>query len=112
MKEILATISQQEWRLVAILTLVILILTGSPFLYAVFSAPADAVYNGLHALSPGDIPVYYSYINQVANGDFFVKDLFTGEPQELGTFNVLWTGVGLLKRWTGLSVELVFQLSR
>ena len=112
MKTLFNFISRSEWRFVGILTLALLVLTGLPYWYAWLTAPANAVYNGLHALSPGDIPVYYSYINQVKNGQIFLKDLFTSEPQNLGTFNIWWIGVGLLARFFNLSVIAAFQLAR
>lgn len=112
MKKLLATISHQEWRFVALLTLAVLILTGLPYLYGYLSASAGTIYNGLHALSPGDIPVYYSYIDQVKGGSLLVKDLFTSEPQPLGMLNVWWLLVGLVARLVNLSVPLAFQLAR
>ncbi|MFA6255218.1 MAG: hypothetical protein WC675_04305 [Patescibacteria group bacterium] len=112
MKELIKSISKKEWQFVAILTVVIIILTGLPYLVGYLNAPSQTAYNGLHALSPGDIPVYYSYINQVTSGEFLVKDLFTSEPQTLGTFNVWWTLVGLGVRFFHVPLILGFQLSR
>ena len=94
------------------MAVVMIIITGVPYLFGYLSAPEGTEYNGLHALSPGDIPVYYSYINQVKEGDFFVKNLFTSEPQGSGTFNVWWFWVGLLAKVFNLSLVIVFQLSR
>ncbi|NUM25915.1 MAG: hypothetical protein HUU49_04885 [Candidatus Buchananbacteria bacterium] len=112
MKKILATISQQEWRLVWLLALVMIIITGLPYLAGYFFAPNGFTYNGLHALSPGDIPVYYSYINQARSGEIFVKNLLTPEPQAFGTLNIWWAWIGQLAGIFNLPVILAFQLSR
>ncbi len=112
MKELIRTISKKEWRFVAIVIVVMIILTTLPYLYGWLATEPGTIYNGLHSLSPGDIPIYYSYINQVKEGNFLVKDLFTSEPQELGTFNVWWFGVGMIARIFKLPVIFAFQLSR
>jgi len=112
MKELIKTISRSEWNFVLIMMVVTILLTGLPFLYGYLTAPSDAIYYGLHALSPGDIPVYYSYLYQIVEGDFFVKDLFTSEAQSVGTFNVWWVGVGLMAKIFSIPIGLAFQLSR
>lgn len=112
MKQILSTITKQEWRLVFLLALVMAGVTGLPYLLGYWLAPPGFTYNGLHALSPGDIPVYYSYINQAREGNLFVRDLFTPEYQELGTLSLWWGGVGLLAYIFKLPVILAFQISR
>src|SRR3989338_10887560 len=112
MKALLKTITTSEWRFVCWLTLAVLALTGLPYLYGSWSAPAGTTYDGLHALAPGDVPVYYSYLYQIKAGEVLVKDLFTDEPQPLGTFNVWWFLVGTVARWLNLSLPLAFQLSR
>lgn len=110
--ELLKSISRKEWKIVAVLSLFFIVLTIIPYLVGYFNAPQNSMYDGLHALSPGDIPIYYSYINQIKEGNFFPKNLFTSEPQNLGTFNVWWSLVGLVARIFNLSVIFVFQLSR
>ena len=112
MRELINSVSKKEWVFVGIITAVIIILTTVPYIFGYLMAPSNTVYNGIHALSPGDIPVYYSNINQVIEGDFLVKNLFTAEDQSIGTFNVWWFLVGLVAKIFGLSVILVFQLSR
>lgn len=112
MIDLIKTISKKEWIFVGVLTLVILAITTLPYLLGYFFAPEGMIYNGLHALSPGDVPVYYSYINQVIEGNYFVKDLFTSESQDLGTFNVWWFWVGLMAKLFNLSPIFAFHLSR
>ncbi|MBI3290903.1 hypothetical protein HYZ76_01315 [Candidatus Falkowbacteria bacterium] len=112
MKKLIKLISIKEWRFIIALSAATVILTGLPYVFGFLTSPPDAVYNGLHALSPGDIPVYYSYINQVRSGDFFVKNLFTSEPQAIGTFNAWWFLVGIFAEFFNLPTILAFQLFR
>ena len=112
MKDLVRSISKNEWYFAALMSLAVILATSLPYLYAYLTAPSGLVYNGLHALSPGDVPVYYSYIDQAKSGIFLVKNLFTSEPQTIGTFNVWWTLVGLLAKIFNLSPILAFQLSR
>src|SRR3989344_5361267 len=112
MKELFNSITKKEWRFVAMMAIIMIVITSLPYLVAYLMTPADNVYDGVHALSPGDIPVYYSYINQVKEGNFLVKDLFTAETQDPGTFNVWWFSVGILAKIFNLSVISAFQLSR
>lgn len=112
MKELISTISKKEWKFVLWFSLAIIFITSLPYAYAYFNAPAGTFYNGLHSLSAGDVPVYYSYINQVRDGEFFIKNLLTSEPQDVGIFNVWWSLVGLFASAFKLSNILAFQLSR
>lgn len=112
MKDLFNSITKKEWRFVAVFCLAIILITSIPYLVGFFSAKEGFTYNGLRALSPGDFPVYYSYIDQVKNGEFFVKNLFTSEQQDIGTFNVWWTWVGLMARFFNLPSALAFHLSR
>lgn len=112
MKELISTISRREWQFVAWLALAVILITTLPYLYGLAVAPAGTTYNGLHTLSPGDVPVYYSYINQAKNGQWLAKDLFTSEVQTLGVFNIWWSGVGVMAKVFNLSAPLAFQISR
>ncbi len=111
-KSLWQTISQGERKFLVVMALIMVFITTAPYLYGYFSAGKDQVYTGLHSLAPGDIPVYYSYINQVKAGSNVVKDLFTGEPQRVGMFNAWWWWIGKLAVLFDLSAPVVFQLSR
>jgi len=63
MKELINSIAKKEWRFIWLMAVVIMVLTGLPYLLGYLMAPPGATYDGLHSLSPGDIPIYYSYIN-------------------------------------------------
>lgn len=112
MKELIKSISGSEKRFLFLMTVALLLITTLPYVLGYFLAPEGRFYNGLHALSPGDVPIYYSYINQVKGGDFLVKDLFTSEVQDLGGLNVWWFLVGVFAKIFNLSPILAFHLSR
>ncbi len=105
-------LNKSEWHFIWWLSGVVIIITSVPYLLGYFFTPEGSFYNGLHALSPGDIPVYYSYLRQIKLGNFLLYDFFTSEPQTMGTLNVWWLLVGLLAKWFNLSLPIIFQLSR
>lgn len=111
-KELLISISKREWRWVLITAIVLIVLTSAPYLYAYLNSPDGTYYNGIHALTPGDFFVYFSYINQVREGNWLLYDYYTSEPQVMGLFNIVWVTVGLLARITNLSATLAYQLAR
>lgn len=112
MNNLLEKISRSERSYLALIILAVIVTTTLPFLFGYLAAPAGTSYNGIHSLSPGDIPVYYSYISQVAAGNFLTKDLFTAEAQTLGTFNVWWSLVGVVTAIFHLPVAFSFQVFR
>lgn len=111
-KKFKITISVQEWRFVWWLSAIVIIITTLPYLVGYLLTPAGTIYNGLHALSPGDVPVYYSYLRQVKIGEFFLYNFFTSEIQTQGTLNLWWLLVGLFGKWFDLSGLITFQVSR
>ena len=111
-KQLLATIDKKQWQVVIFFIVLMIIITTAPFIYAYLNAPQGYSYLGIHALAPGDYPVYFNYINQIKEGNFLLKDYYTSEPQSAGILNLLWLKVGLLARVFDLSPLLAFQLSR
>ncbi|GEM_PF-594956 len=105
-------ISKSEWHYIWWLSAIMVVITTLPYLVGFFFTPAGTSYNGLHALSPGDVPVYYSYLRQIKLGNFLLYNFFTSEPQIYGTLNVWWLLIGLLAEWFNLSLPIIFQLSR
>lgn len=112
MRELLKTVTKSEWRFVGLMSLVMVVVTGGPYLYAALTTPPGYVYNGLNSLTPGDNPVYYSYINQIRNGAWVLRDLFTTEAQPQGVFNIFWLPVGLLARLFDWSAPVAFHVAR
>lgn len=104
-------ISKKEWHFVFLLTFVAIIITTLPYLYAYISAPKGKIYNGMHMLTPGDIYVYFSYLEQTAQGNYLFKNLFTSEIT-IPVFNIFWLAVGLFGKLFNLNHITTFQFAR
>ncbi len=111
-KELIKSINKKEWRLVVWMVVFVILITTLPYVYGWRQTPANHTYTGLHSLTPGDIHVYFSWMEQAKQGRFISKDLYTSEPQARILLNSFWSVEGLIARYTGLSDNLVFQLSR
>jgi len=112
LKDLINSISKKEWRFVILLCIVMILITGLPYVYAYLNAPAGYFYNGIHSLTPGDSFVYFSYINQIKAGHWQLRDYFTSEAQPHGLLNFFWLEVGLFARIFNLPADLAFQLFR
>jgi len=102
----------KEKKLILVVSGILVMLTGFPYILAYLLTDPGSVYLGLHALSPGDPPVYYSYIRQVIEGRVTLYNLYTSEPQIHGTFNIIWFILGIIGKWFSISPPLLFQLAR
>lgn len=93
-KKLVALFSGYEWKHIKICIGTVLALSLAPFIFGYIITPDGYFYNGLHALTHGDFSVYYSYINQIKNGQTLLYNNFTLEPHGSGTFNIFWFVVG------------------
>jgi hypothetical protein len=59
-----------------------------------------------------DSCVYLSWMRQVADGSPFQRNLFTVEPQAGHQFNVLFLALGLIARFTGAPLLLIYHGAR
>ncbi len=109
---LIKAITKKEWRFLFAISLLIIIITTLPYIYGWQQAPDGYVYTGLHSLTPGDIHVYFSYMEQARQGNFVFEDLYTGESQSRSMVNSFWLAQGLVGKYTGLSNLMVFQLTR
>jgi len=112
LKELVKSITKKEWRFVILLSIVMILIFGLPCIYAYLNAPVGYFYNGLHTLTPGDYPVYFSYINQIKAGHWELRDYFTSEAQPLGLLNFFWLAIGLMARLFSLPADIAFHLAR
>ncbi len=79
--------------------LIAIVFASVPMAHAILTADARGkVWNGDEVISFLDTPVYYSYIDQAADGAWLLQDRFTGEPV-LPYVNVFWIFVGRVARW-------------
>lgn len=107
---LLDTIDNKEWRTVILISVIVVVITTIPYIYGYFSAPEGMVYTGAHAISSGDFPVYFSYIQQVKEGAWLIRDQFTSEFQDRGVLNLFWLEVGLSARVFHLPAIIVFRI--
>lgn len=111
-RDLIKSINKKEWYFLIAITLFVIFLTTAPYLYGWYQTPENYVYTGLHSLTPGDIHVYFSYIEQVKNGHLVFEDLYTSEAQSRLMANGFWLAVGLFAKFTGLSNIIAFHITR
>jgi len=110
--DIFKSIDQKEKRFLLLLSLVVVLITALPYLFGYLITPANTSYTGIHALTPGDFNVYYSYIEQAKQGNFVFQDLYTSEKQDFPLIKPFWSAVGIFARIFNLPSWLAVQLSR
>ncbi|MFA6525156.1 MAG: hypothetical protein WCT33_02675 [Patescibacteria group bacterium] len=96
MKEILKTINREEKKLILFLSILVIVITLLPYIFGYLRTSDNSFYTGIHALTPGDTNVYYSYLEQVKQGSLVFKDLYTSEPQSTPLINPFWAAVGVV----------------
>lgn len=112
MVSLIKSIAREEWVFVSLMIVVIVAVTAVPYLYGYLNAPPQAVYTGIHHLTPGDANVFLSMIEQVKQGDNVFINLYTSEPQHRLLVNPLWLSVGWLGKALNLSNLLTFHVAR
>lgn len=105
-------INPQEWKFVGWVWLIVIFLTFLPTIIGIITTPPDSIFLGRQGMNGGDLPIYYSNIEQAKEGHLFFKNLFTSEPHPRFIFDPFWLAVGLLAKVFSLSSFLAFQLSR
>ncbi|MFA6322198.1 MAG: hypothetical protein WCX71_01825 [Candidatus Buchananbacteria bacterium] len=111
MKSLIKSITKSEWFFLAGLSLGVIILTIAPLIYGWLNAKSHEQFTGVHFTVLTDWFVYYSYLEQVRQGHYLFKDLFTPEAHQ-PTLNIFWLGVGLLAKYLSLSNILALNLAR
>ncbi len=104
-------IQKKEYKLIFIISAIIIILTTAPYLFGYFNAPAGHQYLAIH-LAPSDLFVYESYISQAKGGNFLLENLFHNELPPEKNINVFWIAVGLFSKIFNLTPIIAFHLSR
>ena len=111
-RDLIKSITKKEWLFLIIITLFVIFLTTLPYLYGWYQTPENYTYTGLHSLTPGDIHVYFSWIESIKQGNLFIENLYTSEPQARVMLNIFWSSVGLFVKFTGLSNIIAFHVLR
>ena len=109
--------SSAERRLVAALIVFTLTVTCLPYALGYFLAPVmgaggkPAFFIGT-AYNIDDYCNYLSWLRQMADGHFFIHNLFTTEPQKNIEFNVFFWLLGRLMAVTHCSPQAALQIAR
>lgn len=109
---ILRTIKFREWQAVAGFTAVLIFLGALPMTAILLKKEPGLVWSGVERISSGDLPVYFSYIEQAKEGNFFLRDLHTSEMERAGTINLFWWVLGQLAHLLGIKTAAIFHASR
>lgn len=100
-----------EYRWAIWVAIGIMALTCVP--YAIGYAIAPKGYHFLGFIcNMDDVCVYLSWMRQAADGHFFLRNLFTTEPQSGIGFNLLFLALGTFSRITHLPLVAVLHLAR
>jgi hypothetical protein len=91
--------------------LVVMLITCLPYLYTATLAPAGTSFSGL-LYAADDHCVYLSWEQQGAQGQFRMRNLFTGESQRGIYVSLLSWFLGSVARFTGLPLILVHHGAR
>jgi len=110
MKKILQSIDQKEWRFVIFIIGLLLLITAAPYIIGLLKTPDGQFLTGINFLTPGDISVYYSYIEQARSGKWLFKDLYTHEAQSPHLFSPIWLLGGVIASLFSLSNALTYLL--
>ncbi len=102
--------TRREIGYVLLISALVLILTGLPYLYGYLSAPPDRVFMGI-ALGTPDTNQYFAWLRAFTRS-FFIPNTLTPEPNEAVFFNLLWWLLAQGVRYLGMSHLLAFHLLR
>ncbi len=108
--DLIKKISKKEWIFIISISFLLTMVISIPFFYSLSQNNEFYTYNGKHSISPADISVYYSYINQVKDGNIFLINQFTSETDDLKILNVFWLGAGNFAKVFDLSPLMAFHV--
>lgn len=112
MREIIRSISRQEWKFVGLSALAAMIITAIPVAVGIWAASKHGlVWSGRQVFGPGDFSVYLSLIQQAKDGRLLFDNLFTPEYSR-PVLNIFWLSVGWLAKLVRASPLVAYHLSR
>jgi len=106
------TLQPVERRFLVWLCTAVVLVTSAPYVFGWIATPASRSYTGIHRLTPGDISVYYSFIEQGRQGKPVSENLFTSETQVPSVLTPQWFFVGQIAHLFHLPTVLAYQLTR
>jgi hypothetical protein len=103
-------IGRDEWRFVAVVTLLTLALTTLPYLFGVLTSPPDRQFMGFML----DVPDHGQYLAWYKSfqSSLLVPNKLTPEPNDPIFFNLLWFALGRIGALIGWGYALIYQLFR
>jgi len=111
-KELITSITKREWLVVAIVWFVVSACTLLPFSFAHQTVLNGYKISGIHTLSPGDMNVYFAYLQQARQGKILFNNLFTTETDQMPQLRIDWFLVGSLGRLFDWSPLVTYQVAR
>ena len=103
-------IQNSEWGFVVIVLVIILVITGLPYIYGYLSTPGDKKFMGMMLDVPDHLQ-YFSWMRELATANLAANKL-TPEPNKPVFFNLLWWGLGHLGNLVGWGYPVLYQLLR
>ncbi|MBK9050744.1 MAG: hypothetical protein IPL78_07460 [Chloroflexi bacterium] len=103
-------ITRAEWRFVAFIVLLVLVLTSVPYLFGWLTAPPEKQFMGI-MLDVPDHGQYFSWMRELTYANLSANKL-TPEPNQPIFFNLLWWGLGRLGNLVGVGYAGMFQVLR
>ena len=103
--------SKSELRWVLLWAVTIVVLASIPYIFGIAITPQGYHFAGFtHNIDDG--AVYLSWMRQAADGNFFIRNLFTSQPQASAQFNILFLIMGWLTALTHLPPIIIFHAFR
>jgi hypothetical protein len=103
-------IALTEWGLVGIVTILILLITSLPVIFAYQTTPPDRQFMGIMLDVPDHVQ-YFSWMRELSTANLAANQL-TPEPNAPIFFNLLWWTLGRLGALMGWGYPILFQLLR
>lgn len=104
-------IDKKEIKLILICLTVITIISSLWLIYGWLNKPSGYYFLGINFISPGDNYVYFSYLEQIKQNNWLLRDLYTSEQQNY-TLNIFWLTIGLFAKIFQLPNLVIYQLAR
>lgn len=92
-------------------SLVVVLIASLPYIAGLLMQSNRAIFLGF-TFNIDDACVYSSWIHQIADGSFLVRNQFTTDPQSALQFNIFFVILGSIARITHLSPAAVLHLAR
>lgn len=101
-----------ERRFALYVGIALVLLTSIPAAFAWLYTPPDAAYTGALLMNAADLSVYSSFIEQIREGHWMVRNLYTSDLTPTARLDIFWLAVGLFARVTRLAAPLAIHLVR